>query len=111
MPGHWLLARLGKRVLRPGGLSMTRGLLNSLAIGPADDVIEFAPGLGFTAGPILKRQPRHYIGVERDVSALQWMPRHLPGQDDVTVVLGAVPLTNRACRTIPLAAQARALWH
>ena len=24
MPGHWLLARLGKRVLRPGGLELTR---------------------------------------------------------------------------------------
>lgn len=27
MPGHWLLARLGKRVLRPGGLKLTRALL------------------------------------------------------------------------------------
>lgn len=26
-PGHWLLARLGKRVLRPGGLRLTRRLL------------------------------------------------------------------------------------
>ena len=32
MPGHWLLARLGKRVLRPGGLNLTRQLLESLAI-------------------------------------------------------------------------------
>ena len=27
MPGHWLLARLGKRVLRPGGTAMTTQLL------------------------------------------------------------------------------------
>jgi hypothetical protein len=25
IPGHWLLARLGKRVLRPGGLELTHG--------------------------------------------------------------------------------------
>ncbi len=30
MPGHWLLARLGKRVLRPGGLELTRHLVESL---------------------------------------------------------------------------------
>ena len=46
MPGHWLLARLGKRVLRPGGLELTSRLLANLAIGPADAVVELAPGLG-----------------------------------------------------------------
>ena len=43
MPAHWLLARLGKRVLRPGGLGITRALLDGLAVGPEDDVVEFAP--------------------------------------------------------------------
>lgn len=27
--GHWLLARLGKRVLRPGGIELTRTLLTA----------------------------------------------------------------------------------
>ena len=27
MPGHWVLARLGKRVLRPGGMELTRRML------------------------------------------------------------------------------------
>jgi hypothetical protein len=27
MQGHWLLARLGKRMLRPGGAELTRELL------------------------------------------------------------------------------------
>ena len=49
MPGHWVLARMGKRVLRPGGLELTRRLLAELAISPSDDVVEFAPGLGVTA--------------------------------------------------------------
>ena len=48
MPGHWLLARLGKRVLRPGGVALSRQLLEALAIQPSDSVVEFAPGLGAT---------------------------------------------------------------
>jgi hypothetical protein len=43
MPGHWVLARLGKRVLRPGGLQLTRKMLKALRIRRADDVVEFDP--------------------------------------------------------------------
>lgn len=32
MPGHWLLVRLGKRVLRPGGIELTCRMLAVLAI-------------------------------------------------------------------------------
>lgn len=63
-PGHWLLARLGKRVLRPGGLELTRRLLDRAAI-PGSDVVELAPGLGRTAVEILQRQPGSYTGVDR----------------------------------------------
>jgi len=49
MPGHWVLARLGKRVLRPGGMELMRRMLKRLAIKPSDEVIEFAPGMGTTA--------------------------------------------------------------
>lgn len=47
--GHWVLAAAGKRVLRPGGLALTQRMLEALAIGPQDRVVEFAPGLGVTA--------------------------------------------------------------
>lgn len=66
MPGHWLLARLGKRVLRPGGRELTDQLLAALAISPADDVVELAPGLGSTTELVLDRNPRSYVGVDRD---------------------------------------------
>lgn len=89
MPGHWLLARLGKRVLRPGGLGLTERLLQSLAIGAGDDVVEFAPGLGVTAQLILARQPRRYTGVERDSKAMRWIERNLPRQPNVGIVVGA----------------------
>jgi SAM-dependent methyltransferase len=69
MPAHWLMARLGKRVLRPGGIEMTRWLLENGRIESSDDVIELAPGLGVTAAAILTRGPRSYVGVERDREA------------------------------------------
>ncbi|UCZ88988.1 class I SAM-dependent methyltransferase [Gordonia sp. WA4-43] len=69
MPGHWLLARLGKRVLRPGGRELTESLLDDAAISGAD-VLEIAPGLGKTATSILERSPRSYVGVDDDPDAV-----------------------------------------
>lgn len=66
MPGHWLLARLGKRVLRPGGRELTDRLLGALAIGPTDHVVELAPGLGSTTELVLACEPATYVGVDRD---------------------------------------------
>jgi hypothetical protein len=94
MPGHWLLARLGKRVLRPGGLELTRALLDGLAIGAADEVVEFAPGLGVTARTILQRKPMRYTGVERDTKAAQWTATQLPSKADISVVVGRADETG-----------------
>ena len=69
MPGHWLLAGLGKKVLRPGGRELTRRMLRALAIGRDDDVVEFAPGMGATARMALARRPRSYTAIERDPAA------------------------------------------
>ena len=66
--GHWLLAQLGKKVLRPGGRETTNWLL-SRALGGQIDVVEFAPGLGITALEIVKRSPKTYTGVDLDVNA------------------------------------------
>ncbi|UPW09960.1 methyltransferase domain-containing protein [Gordonia terrae] len=69
IPGHWLLARLGKRVLRPGGRELTEKLLDDAKISGAD-VLEIAPGLGKTASSILDRMPRSYVGVDDDPDAV-----------------------------------------
>ena len=69
MPGHWVLARLGKRVLRPGGRELTNKMLKGLAITADDLVIEFAPGMGHTAKVTLAQNPRTYTAVERDPAA------------------------------------------
>lgn len=80
MPGHWLLAQMGKRVLRPGGLELTTRMLTALDIRPSDDVVEFAPGLGVTARAALERGPATYTGVERDEAAARQVRRYLSGE-------------------------------
>lgn len=66
--GHWLLARLGKRVLRPGGLELTTQLLCEVHLAGAE-VVELAPGIGRTATLILAAEPAGYVGVDADPSA------------------------------------------
>lgn len=94
MPGHWLLARLGKRVLRPGGLAMTLGLLRDLNINRTDDVVELAPGLGVTARLLLRSEPQSYVGVERDAAAAAWTARQLPSAQTVSVRVGMADETG-----------------
>jgi hypothetical protein len=77
MPGHWLLARMGKRVLRPGGLELTHRLLTDLSVSPDDDVVEFAPGLGVTARLTLACGPHSYTAIERDRDAATTVERYL----------------------------------
>ncbi len=102
MPGHWLLARLGKRVLRPGGLGMTKAMLRDIALSSNDQVIELAPGLGTTAREILDINPSRYTGVERDAKAAAWSQRHLPKASSISVVTGTADDTGLpdACASV-----------
>jgi hemerythrin-like domain-containing protein/SAM-dependent methyltransferase len=79
MPGHWLLARLGKKVLRPGGLELTHQLLDSLAITSDDHVVEFAPGMGATAQLTLEKNPATYTAIDRDETAAANLRQKLGG--------------------------------
>ncbi len=84
VPGHWLLARLGKRVLRPGGVELTRTLLVRAEVANAD-VLELAPGLGRTAAEIIARHPRSYVGAEADPDAANRVRGVVGGQGEVKV--------------------------
>lgn len=83
--GHWLLARLGKRVLRPGGLGLTRWLLDRLAVGAGDHVVEFGPGVGRTAELLLAAQPQRYIGVEPNPMARDTLAGIVPAGQDAQI--------------------------
>ncbi len=86
MPGHWVLARLGKRVLRPGGMGLTRTMLQFLAIQHSDEVVEFAPGMGTTARLTLALSPSSYTAVERDQAAAKIVGSYLAGPKQKCVV-------------------------
>ena len=88
MQGHWLLARAGKQILRPGGLDLTRRMLDALAISEQDRIVEFAPGLGITARMVLRRNPMQYCAVERDPVAAKRLEARLP-RDRTRVVQAA----------------------
>ncbi|MBX3280949.1 MAG: methyltransferase domain-containing protein [Acidobacteria bacterium] len=79
--GHWVLAKMGKRVLRPGGRELTAKLIDALDIKRSDDVVEFAPGMGFTAALTLKRQPKTYTGIELDETAAANLKTTISGDD------------------------------
>jgi hypothetical protein len=79
VPGHWLLARLGKRVLRPGGLELTRRMLGALDIRRTDAVVEFAPGMGVTTRLVLELRPASYIAIEEDEAAARRVGSCLTG--------------------------------
>ena len=67
-PGHWVLARAGKRVLRPGGAALTAAMLDHARL-PGADVVELAPGLGRTAAEIVAASPASYTAIDRDPQA------------------------------------------
>lgn len=95
MPGHWVLARLGKRVLRPGGMGLTHWLIDTLDIGGEDDVVEFAPGMGRTAQLVLDGEPANYTAVERNEQAAATVTRWLgPAQASRRVITGEAQATG-----------------
>ncbi|GIK59708.1 MAG: hypothetical protein DAHOPDDO_00127 [Ignavibacteriaceae bacterium] len=74
--GHWILARMGKRVLRPGGRELTLKLIKSLNISSKDDIVEFAPGMGFTASLTLKKNPKSYTAIDSDEDVVKLMRKN-----------------------------------
>lgn len=84
--GHWLLAKMGKKVLRPGGKELTQKLINGLQINSADDVIEFAPGLGFTAAIAINKRPKSYTGIELNEDAARLLRKKIIGRNHRIIV-------------------------
>ncbi|MCL3777993.1 methyltransferase domain-containing protein [Actinomyces sp. 186855] len=81
MQGHWLLAVLGKRVLRPGGIALTRRMLDACALQPGQRLVELGPGVGRTAELLLATRPSSYRGVDP----------HPEGREQVAAVLDGHP--------------------
>lgn len=84
--GHWILANMGKRVLRPGGKELTKKLVESLHINGHDDFVEFAPGMGFTASMILSKKPHSYSGIELNEEAANRLKTKINGNPSATII-------------------------
>ena len=98
--GHWVLAKLGKRVLRPGGMELTTQMLDAMNISQADDVVEFAPGLGQTARLTVAHKPHSYTAVELNEEAAERVRRNVnyPGMRVVAADAARTGLPD-ACAT------------
>lgn len=86
LQGHWLLAKLGKRVLRPGGVELTDKLLVAAAPKPSDRIVEFGPGVGHTARKLLACGPVSYCGVDPNPEGRAGMAKVLNGHANARVV-------------------------
>jgi hypothetical protein len=85
-PGHWVLAQLGKKVLRPGGKEITLKMLKALAISRHDKVVEFAPGMGYTARLCLTKSPQRYTAIEQNEQAATIVRSYLNGIEQQCLV-------------------------
>lgn len=84
--GHWILASMGKRVLRPGGRELTEKLVGGLQVCAADRVVEFAPGIGFTASLVLAQHPAGYTGIDASEKAIASLCKRFPQANGCFVV-------------------------
>ena len=91
--GHWILAKMGKRVLRPGGKELTLKLIENMDITPEDAIVEFAPGLGFTASIALKNNPKSYTGIELNEEAAEILRTKINGKNRKIIVANAAHST------------------
>ena len=100
--GHWLLAKMGKKVLRPGGKELTMKLIENLHFSHQDRVIEFAPGLGFTASIVLKKHPFSYTGIELDEKSAQKLKENINGKNQKIIMANAnsVPLNEKSADVV-----------
>src|SRR5699024_8248807 len=96
--GYQLLASVGKRVLRPGGRELTEKLISGLSINPQDQVIEFAPGKGWTAEKALTYRPKIYKGIELSEEAALQLRKKLGGENREIIIGNAskVPLPDQS---------------
>lgn len=79
--GHWILAKMGKKVLRPGGKALTQKLVAGLDIQQTDDIVEFAPGIGYTASLTLQKHPKSYVGVDADEEVVSSLQQKIKGKN------------------------------
>lgn len=86
LQGHWLLAKMGKRVLRPGGIELTRRLIQRAQPTTNDRIVEFGPGVGKTAEILLAAEPKSYRGIDPNTEGTPQLLEVLRGYPQAELV-------------------------
>lgn len=86
LQGHWLLAKMGKKVLRPGGLELTQRLISHAKPSAQDRIVEFGPGVGKTAEILLASEPDSYIGIDPNTEGEEQLLNILKDHDQAKLV-------------------------
>lgn len=94
--GHWILAKMGKKVLRPGGKELTLKLIRNLNISSHDAIVEFAPGMGYTASLTLAKNPKSYTGIELNEEAAANLQKTINGDSRKIIVSSAANSTLKS---------------
>lgn len=92
--GHWLLARLGKRVLRPGGRELTNRLVDAATPQSSDRIVELGPGIGATARLLLAVSPQSYTAVDPEPKVQTALQPLLAGAPAATFVAAGADATG-----------------
>ena len=97
--GHWILAKMGKKVLRPGGRKLTTKLIKLMDITNQNKVVEFAPGLGSTASMVLENHPKSYTGIELDKDAADLLKKKFKDKNTTIITANATESTLQSNST------------
>lgn len=79
--------------MRPGGKELTLKLIQNLKINFEDYIVEFAPGLGFTASIALKSNPKTYTGIELNEEATRILRKIIKGKGREVIIGNAADST------------------
>lgn len=94
LQGHWLLAKMGKKVLRPGGIEMTHELLRITKPAATDRIVEFGPGVGRTAQMLLEVNPQEYTAVDPNPEGTAQLKKILAAKKQAKLVVADAAKTG-----------------
>jgi len=97
-PGHQVLAKAGKKLLRPGGRVATEQLFASANFQPEDTVLELAASFGHSAIALAKQHQVKVTGIEKNVESVAKAQANIAAarvKDQVNVIKGDIFFLDR----------------
>ncbi|MEM9246235.1 MAG: class I SAM-dependent methyltransferase [Cyanobacteria bacterium P01_F01_bin.153] len=92
-PGHQVLAKAGKKLLRPGGRRATEQLFQWANFQPEDSVLELAASFGHSAIALAQSYGVNVVGVERNADSVSTAQHNIDAAniaDKVNIIQGDI---------------------